>query len=108
MLALTLDTAKNVAIGVIAVMVIAALVAARIVASITKRVIAIAIFAGLAVAVWSQRAQLQTCADRVQANVEAGQATTVKTTCEFFGRDITIVDPSPDEPAPAAQPSLQP
>lgn len=108
MLSLTLDTAKNVAIGVIAAMVIAALVAARIVASITKRVIAIAIFAGLAVAVWSQRAQLETCADKVRANVDAGQATTTKTTCEFFGRDITIVDPTPDDPAPAAASSPQP
>jgi hypothetical protein len=99
MVALTLDTAKNIAIGVIALMVVAALVAARIVASITKRVIAIAIFVALAIAVWSQRVQLQSCADTVRANADAGQATTTRTTCQFFGRDITIVDGTTDPPA---------
>lgn len=93
MLALTLDSAKNIAIAVVAILIVLALVSAKVVASVTKKVIMIVILAAIAVGVWTQRQSLQTCADKVQAQGGVGDAT-----CHFFGSDITISSPLPDAP----------
>lgn len=94
MLALTLDTAKNIAIGVVLALILLAVISAKIMANVTKKVIMIVVLAAIAVGVWSQRQQLQTCADKVQATGGAGDAT-----CHFFGTDITVSSPLPDAPA---------
>lgn len=93
MLALTLDTAKNIAIAVVVLMIVLALISAKVTASIAKKVVMIVVLATIAIGVWSQRQSLQTCADKVQAQGGLGDAT-----CHFFGSDITISSPLPDAP----------
>lgn len=89
MLAVTLDTAKNIAIGIVVVLVVISLITAKVVANVTKKVIALVILAALAIGVWTQRQSLQSCADKVRAG-------TSEATCRFFGADITIDSPLHD------------
>ncbi len=91
MFALTLATAKNIAIGIVIGLVVISLIAAKVMANITKKIIVMIVLIGLAVLVWTQRQSLQSCADKVRAG--SGEAT-----CSFFGNDVTINAPLPDAP----------
>ena len=84
MLALSLDSAKNIAIVAIVVMVVFAVLTAKFVANATRKAILVLEFGALALGIWSQRQSLQTCANNVKANV--GQ----ETTCSFIGKQISI------------------
>ena len=88
MLALTLSSAKNIAIIIVGVLVVAAIISAKFVASVTKKAILLLIFGALALGVFTQRQSLQNCADKVQDGVTSGEAT-----CTFFGTDIRIKAP---------------
>ena len=84
MLALSIDSAKNIAILVMIVLVLFAVLAAKLVANATKKAIFVLAFGALALGVWSQRQSLQSCADNVKANI--GEATT----CSFLGKEVSI------------------
>jgi hypothetical protein len=91
LLALTLETARNLALAGVVVFVALAVLTALLMRSIAQK-IAFALVLGLvAVLVWSQRASLDDCADRVRASVEAGATT--DTTCSFFGQDVRVAAP---------------
>jgi hypothetical protein len=85
--ALTLSSAKNIAILVVGALVVAAIISAKLVASVTKKAILLLVFGALALGVFYQRHALQTCADKVKAGGVA--------TCTFFGTDIHIKAPLP-------------
>ena len=91
MFALTLATAKNIAIGIVIGLVVISLITAKVVANVTKKIILVVVLVGLAVLVWTQRQSLQSCADKVRAG--SGEAT-----CSFFGNVVTINAPLPDAP----------
>ena len=98
-LGITLDTAKNIAIGVVVVFLLGSLLAAWLMKTIVQKIAVAAVLALLAFAVWSQRTSLQECADKVQQNFELDGTTAsfVDTDCSFFGVEVTISDPrSPD------------
>lgn len=86
-LALSLDTAKNAAMmlggGFVAMSVVSAIVVKKIV---TKLVLVVVLVA-LAIAMWSQRANLQDCATKAKDRVE-GSSSSVE--CQFFGFDVTV------------------
>lgn len=97
---MSLDTARNVAVVVIAVFLLGGLLAAWLMKTIVQKLVVVGVLGLLAFAVWSQRTSLQDCADRVQANLELDGAnpSLVDTDCNFFGFDVTISDPrSPDD-----------
>lgn len=85
MIALEYESAKQIAIVVIVVLVLGSLITAKIVANVTKKFIAIAILLVVAVGVWSQRQSLQTCKSKIGAGDTA--------TCSFFGKDVEISIP---------------
>jgi hypothetical protein len=96
---LSLSGAKDAAIIVVIVLVLASIISARVVSSVTQKVLTIAVLLLLAFGVWSQRQSLQSCADTVEAsasavdkqlNVPAGDVSIPKTTCKFFGKSITV------------------
>lgn len=89
MLALTLGQAKTIAVVVAVVLVGLAVVSAWIMKTVAQKAAVAAILALLALLVWTQRAALQECADKVRAGAGAG-LTEVETTCSFFGRDVPI------------------
>lgn len=89
MLALTVGEAKTIALAVVVVLVVLAVASAWLMKTIMQKVALVVILGLLAVLVWSQRASLDECADKVQAAVRTG-GTTVDTTCSFFARDVQI------------------
>lgn len=89
MLALTLGEAKNIALVIVAVLVLLAVGSAWLMKTVMQKVALVLILGLLAVVVWLLRADLQQCADDVRADLAAGQRT-VDTTCSFFGADVQI------------------
>lgn len=89
MLALTLDQAKTAATIAAIGLVVLAIGSAWLMRTVAQKLALVAILGLLAVVVWSQRASLQECADKVRAEART-QVTRVDTTCNFFGRDVDI------------------
>ncbi len=87
MLALTLGQAKTIAVLVVVGLILLALASAWIMKEVMQKVALVVILGLLALLVWTQRASLQECADKVRA-VRA--TADVDTTCSFLGRDIEI------------------
>lgn len=97
MFALSLDSAKNVAIVVAVVFVVLSLLSAWIVKNIVMKLILVVVLAGLALGAWTQRQNLADCADQAAAGfhdaVESGISTPDSVTCNFFGTDVDVPAP---------------
>lgn len=83
MLALTLDQARTIGFGLIAVLAVGAVISAWLVSKVLQKVAFVVVLVALGFAVWTQRESLEDCADRVEADGASA-------TCTFFGRDVTI------------------
>ncbi len=94
-LAISLSEAKAIAVGLVAVFAVGAVIAIWIIRSIFQKLLVVGILALFGFAVWTQRASLQDCADKVQAAYEFDgvNPTIIDTDCSFFGTTITISDP---------------
>lgn len=88
MLALTLGQAKAVAVIIVVVLIALAAVSAWMMKEIMQKVAMVVILGLLALLVWTQRASLQECSDKVRA--AGAQVTQLDTTCSFLGRDVNI------------------
>ncbi len=88
MVALGLEFAKNLAIVVAIAFGISAIVSIWAVKNITSKLLAILILGGIALGAWTQRRNLESCADQVRARVEVGD--TGELTCTFFGTDVKV------------------
>lgn len=101
MLALTLESAKTIAIAVVVIFVVGAFLAAWIMKTIVQKVVTVFVLALLAFAVATQRTSLQDCADKVQGNFNrvGTNVTVTDTDCSFFGITITVKDPRVNEDA---------
>jgi protein-S-isoprenylcysteine O-methyltransferase Ste14 len=86
-LALSVETAKSIAIIVVLVLLVGAVLSAWLVKSVVAKVVTIVVLAAVALGVWTQRANLQDCADKAKERVGTGQAAV---TCTFFGYDVTL------------------
>jgi uncharacterized membrane protein YfcA len=97
-LAVTLESAKTIAVAVVVIFIAGAFLAAWIMKTIVQKVATVLVLALLAFAVSSQRTSLQECADRVQDNIEKDRMTitVTETDCSFFGTTITVKDPRVD------------
>jgi hypothetical protein len=89
-LALSLQAARNGAIIAVVVFVALAIASAWLMKSLAQKVAVMLVLGLLAVLVWSQRASLDDCADRVRDSRAAGAGALLDTTCTFLGQDITI------------------
>jgi hypothetical protein len=83
-----LEAVRNASIWTVAGAVLLALVAVWVVKQVVTKVLTVAILLAIAALVWSQRAELTDCADRVQLTIDQGLAP--DTTCTFFGREVTV------------------
>jgi protein-S-isoprenylcysteine O-methyltransferase Ste14 len=88
MIALTLESAKTIAIVVVIVFVALSVISALVIKNIVTKLIMVVLMACLALGVWTQRTSLKECADRAQAKAEALDASGL--TCTFFGTDIEV------------------
>jgi cobalamin biosynthesis protein CobD/CbiB len=85
MLALTLGQAKTIGILVVIVLIAMAIGSAWLMKTVAQKAVLAAILGLLAILVWTQRASLDDCAERLRAEGLRGD-----TTCSFFGRDVQI------------------
>jgi len=97
LLAVDVDTLRNGAVVAIAVVVLLGLVALKLFVNMVARVITLVIAVALGVGIWSQRASLQDCADKVGdlTELEAGDVARGSITCTFFGVDVDVPIPVP-------------
>ena len=88
LLALTVDTAMNIMVGLILVLIVAAFLVAKYVSSVAAKAIIILVIGGMILGIWTQRQALSDCADEVQANLRAGDGSS--TQCSFFGTTVSV------------------
>ena len=88
MIALSLDSAKNIAIVVAVVFVAFAVISAWVIKNVVTKLIMILLLAGLALGVWTQRSSLQDCADQAKAKAEALDTSGVS--CHLFGTEVKV------------------
>lgn len=86
MIALTLESAKTIAIVVVIVFVVLSVISALVIKSIVTKLIMVVLMACLALGVWTQRSSLQDCADRAKAD----GLDVSGLTCTFFGTEIEV------------------
>jgi len=85
---MTADAAVRVGLAVVVVMVVLALLFARALVGAFAKFVAVGLLSAGAIFVWSQRSQLQACADRIRD--EALPTTVGSTTCEVSGLHFTV------------------
>jgi len=90
MTALSLETAKTVAIVVALAFVASAVLSAWFIKNLVTKLIMVLLLAGLALGVWTQRTSLQDCATKAQEKAAAFDTTGL--TCTFFGTKIAVGD----------------
>lgn len=101
-----LETVRNGSLWGVLVLVLVALVAVWVVKQVVTKVLTVVVLLALAGLLWSQRVELNDCANSLSETVTSGF--TSDTTCTFFGRDVTVpglIQQSPDQspdPAPTA------
>ena len=89
-LAITVDGAKNLAIAITVGFVALSAVSAVVVKKVTTRIVTVLVLAGFALGVWTQRSELQDCAQRVRDKASVNDTT--PTTCTFFGVAVDAPD----------------
>jgi hypothetical protein len=87
-LALTLNQAKGAALVVVILLVLGAVASAWLMKTLVQKVVVALILVLVALLVWTQRASLDECADKVRTVGFRGE-----TTCTFLGNDINISAP---------------
>lgn len=85
---------ENAALGVSIGAVVVGLVLLKIISSIVGKIITSAAMVALALAAWSQRAEITECAQSVADQAKPGA--TIEAKCTFFGQDLDIKVPIPE------------
>lgn len=93
--ALNLNQAKNGSIIAIAACVVLVLLVLKFISSLVVRLVLSVVLAALGVVVYTQRASLIDCADKITAS--ASGESTGSVTCSFFGKDVNIDLSSPGQ-----------
>jgi len=88
MTALSLETAKTIAIVIVIAFLAFAVVSAWVIKNITTKLIMVALMAAIALGVWTQRSSLQDCASQAKAKAEARDTSGI--TCTFFGSEVNV------------------
>jgi hypothetical protein len=89
------ETLKNLALGLSGASIVVGLILMKVVSSIIGKIISLVIFVAIALAGYSQRAQVIDCANSVKAQATA--TASVNTTCTFFGQEVKVKVPQPSQ-----------
>jgi hypothetical protein len=92
-----IETLKNLALGLSGASIVVGLILMKVVSSIIGKIVSLVIFVAIALAGYSQRAQVIDCANSVKAQATATATASVDTTCTFFGQDIKVKVPQPSQ-----------
>jgi hypothetical protein len=86
----TVDQAKTAAMVAVVVLIALAVASAWIMKEVSQKVALVVILGLVALLVWTQRASLQECSEKVRAAGTNFNDPDVDTTCSFLGRDVQI------------------
>lgn len=86
------DSLRTIAVAVVGALVALSIVSAWLIKKVVMKVITLGVLLGLALAFWTQRANLADCADAVRDE-------RTDATCTFFGFQVEV--PGGSEPGPA-------
>lgn len=92
---ITVDTVKNLALGLSGASLIIGLVMMKVVSSIVGKIVSLVFFLAIALAGYSQRAAVIDCANAVKDQATA--TASIDTKCTFFGQEITVKVPQPSK-----------
>ncbi len=87
MSAISLETARTVAVILASAFGVLAIGSAVLLKSVAQKLAMLAIFGLLAALVWTQRNSLDTCADLLRNSLTAESSRVV---CTFFGQEVTL------------------
>jgi hypothetical protein len=90
-----IQTLKNLALGLSGASLVVGLILMKVVSSIVGKIVSLVIFVAIALAGYSQRAQVIDCANAVKS--QATTTASVNTTCTFFGQDIKVKVSQPSQ-----------
>jgi hypothetical protein len=90
-----IQTLKNLALGLSGASLVVGLILMKVVSSIFGKTFSLVVFVAIALAAYSQRAQVIDCANSVKA--QASASASVDTTCTFFGQEIKVAVPQPSK-----------
>ena len=90
-----IQTLKNLALGLSGSSLVVGLILMKVVSSIIGKIISLVIFIAVALAGYSQRAQVIDCANAVKNQATA--TASVDATCTFFGQEIKVTVPQPSQ-----------
>jgi hypothetical protein len=88
MVALSVESAKNIGLIVAAALLVFTIASAWIIKKVTTKLITVAVLAILCIGVWTQRSNLQDCAAKAKERISAGDTRAI--TCSFLGSDIDL------------------
>lgn len=88
MLALDADTAKSASLVAVGIPILALLLVLKFAKSVVTKLLLIIVLAAFGVIAFTQRESLTACINKVKTQEQAGLA--IDTTCEFFGREVTL------------------
>jgi hypothetical protein len=83
-----IQTLKTLALGLSGASIVIGLILMKVVSSIVGKIVSLVIFVAIALAGYSQRAQIIDCANSVKS--QATGTASVNTTCTFFGQNIKV------------------
>jgi hypothetical protein len=92
MTALTVESAKSLAIYIAIGFLVVAIVAAWVIKNVVGKIVSVVLLAGLALGVWTQRTNLQDCAKKADKNITT-TGTPRKFSCTFFGSHVDVPAP---------------
>jgi hypothetical protein len=92
MIAMTVESAKNIGIAVAGGALVVMVVMAWLIKNVVTKVMSVVILGGLAFGVWTQRSSLETCANKVKDRALVGGVNEIS--CSFLGSDIKVPVPS--------------
>lgn len=93
MSAVSVESAKNIAMIVAIVFVVLSIVSAIVVKKIVTKIILVVLMAGLALGAYTQRQSLEDCVTKAQDEITNGTAGVGSITCTFFGTDVEVPAP---------------
>ncbi len=93
MSAVSVESAKNIAMIVAIVFVVLSVVSAVIVKKIVTKIILVVVLAGLALGAYTQRKSLEDCVSKAQQEITSGSAGVGSVTCTFFGTEVEVPAP---------------
>ncbi len=82
--------AKNIGLGVLAAILLLGGLALKVTKTVTHKAISVVVMICLGLGVWTQRANVADCVDKVKAEAERDPLAVPSATCTFFGKEVDL------------------